>query len=62
MYECFNCLKRGVIWDSDYDYEDLGYEGRGVVHVCHCVYCGAFIEYRCPAEPAGVVGLEDEVD
>lgn len=47
MYECFHCLSKSVIWDSDFDFEDYGYEGSGVVHVCHCTNCGAEIEYRC---------------
>ena len=25
---------------------DYGYDGKGVVHVCHCANCGADIEYR----------------
>ena len=41
MYECFHCLQKSVIWDSDY-----GYDGEGVVHICHCANCGADIEYR----------------
>ena len=24
----------------------FGYEGEGIVHVCHCTNCGAEIEYR----------------
>ena len=32
--------------DSDFDFEDYGYDGEGVVHICHCVNCGADIEYR----------------
>lgn len=47
MYECFNCLQRAVIWDSDCNPEDIGVEGRGVVHFCHCSKCGAEITYVC---------------
>lgn len=47
MYECFHCLQKAVIWDSDFDFSDMGYEGEGVVHICHCANCGAEIEYRC---------------
>jgi hypothetical protein len=47
-YECFHCCTRGVIWDSDFDFEDFGYEGQGIVHICHCANCGAEIEYRIP--------------
>ena len=45
MYECFHCGARAVIWDNDFDFEDYGYEGTGIVHVCHCTNCGAEIEY-----------------
>ena len=40
-----SCTK-SVIWDSDFDFEDMGYEGEGIVHICHCTNCGAEIEYR----------------
>ena len=46
MYECFHCCTKSVIWDSDFDFSDFGYEGEGIVHVCHCTNCGAEIEYR----------------
>lgn len=46
MYECFHCVMKSVIWDSDFDFSDLGYEGEGIVHFCHCANCGAEIEYR----------------
>lgn len=46
MYECFHCLQKAVIWDADFDFSDFGYDGSGVVHVCHCTNCGAEIEYR----------------
>lgn len=48
MYECFHCGKKSVIWDSDFDFEDYGYEGKGIIHCCHCGNCGAEIEYRIP--------------
>ena len=46
MYQCFHCGCVAVIWDSDFSFEDFGYEGEGIVHVCHCTHCGAEIEYR----------------
>lgn len=46
MYQCFHCLSNDVIWDSDFDFSDFGYEGEGIVHICHCAECGAEIEYR----------------
>lgn len=45
MYECFRCLQRTVIWDGYFDYEDFGYNGDGIIHVCHCTHCGAKITY-----------------
>lgn len=46
MYECFHCGERAVIWDSDFSFEDCGYDGDGIIHFCHCTNCGADIEYR----------------
>lgn len=48
MYECFHCLSRSVIWDSDFSFEDYGYEGEGIIHECHCTNCGAQITYWIP--------------
>lgn len=50
MYECFHCGQRAVIWDSDYMFDELGYEGYGIVHLCHCANCHAEIEYRIEME------------
>ena len=46
MYECFHCGCKTVYWCADFDFEDFGYEGEGIVHVCKCSQCGADIEYR----------------
>lgn len=46
MYECFHCGARAVVWSADFSFEDLAYEGEGIVHICHCSNCGAEIEYR----------------
>lgn len=48
MYECFHCLSKSVIWDSDFSFEDYGYEGEGIIHECHCTKCGAQITYWIP--------------
>lgn len=56
MYQCFHCGKMAVVWDSDFSFDEMGYEGDGVVHICHCSECGAEIEYRVPAD------TEDEED
>jgi hypothetical protein len=46
MYECFHCLHKSVVWQCDYDFEDFGYDGEGIVQILHCSNCGADIEYR----------------
>lgn len=45
MYQCFHCGAYAVVWRADFDFEDYGMEGEGIVHVCHCDNCGADIEY-----------------
>ena len=45
MYECFHCGMVAVIWDGDFDFEDMGREGDGIVHCCHCTNCGAEVMY-----------------
>lgn len=55
MFECFHCCNKAVIWDGDFDFEDYGLEGDGIIHVCHCTKCHAEILYkitiRDPDEP-----------
>lgn len=29
MYQCFHCLQYGVVWDSDFDFSDYGYDEEG---------------------------------
>lgn len=48
MYECFHCGSISVIWDSDFNFEDYGLEGEGIIHECHCSHCGARIVYYVP--------------
>ena len=55
MYECFHCGQRSVYWQNDFTFEDYGYEGKGIVHICHCGNCGADIEYYVPYD-------DDELD
>lgn len=50
MYECFHCGERAVIWCSDFDFEDYGLEGDGVIHELHCTSCGARITYEVPLD------------
>lgn len=44
-----------LIWESDFSYEDCGYEGEGLVQFFHCPNCGAEIEVCSPE-----IGEEDE--
>lgn len=53
MYQCFHCCTIGVIWDAGFSFEDFGLEGEGIVHICHCMNCGAEIEYYVPCEMNG---------
>ena len=46
MYQCFHCGKMSVIWQNDFSFEDMGYDGEGIVRICSCSNCGAEIEYR----------------
>lgn len=50
MYECFHCGSRTVIWDADFDYDDYGMEGEGIIHECHCTHRGARITYFVPCD------------
>lgn len=58
MYECFHCGQRTVVWESDYDFCDFGYEGDGIIHLCRCDNCGAEIEYRVPSDSSAEKGDE----
>lgn len=48
MYECFHCGERAVLWGVDFDFEDYGREGEGIVHTLTCTNCGAEITYEVP--------------
>jgi transcription elongation factor Elf1 len=48
MYQCFHCLSNSVVWQSDFSFEDFGYEGEGIVHILVCSNCGSEIEIRVP--------------
>ena len=47
-YECAHCGQKAVYWQCDFDFEDFGYEGQGIVQIYSCRNCGAEIEYRVP--------------
>lgn len=35
-----------LIWQSDFDFDDFGYEGEGIVSQAICSNCGAEVETR----------------
>lgn len=43
MSRCFHCQECDLIWDSDFDFEDYGMDGEGIVHVLHCPECGSYV-------------------
>ena len=49
-YHCMNCGSTKVIWESDFDFEDVGIAGEGIVSYYHCADCGADITYAKPFE------------
>lgn len=53
MYQCFHCGRQTVFWQNDFMFEDVGIEGEGIVHFCHCANCGAEIEYYVSLEEEG---------
>lgn len=62
MYQCMHCGKMAVIWDSDFNFEDFGYEGEGIVHICHCTNCGADIEYRISLAEEDTSEFDEKLD
>lgn len=43
MYKCFYC-NHWLVWDSDFDSDEVGYEDNGIVHFYTCPSCGARYE------------------
>lgn len=37
--DCPNCGCNKLIWQSDFDFEDYGYEGQGIVSNYECLEC-----------------------
>jgi len=50
VFDCPVCGFRALIWQNDYDFEDLGYEGSGIVREFVCGHCGCEVEARIPIE------------
>ena len=44
MTNCWFC-GCNMIWNSDFDYEDYGLDGDGIVAVLSCLNCEAFAEF-----------------
>lgn len=42
--KCLNCGRESLEWQADYDFEDLGIDGKGTAHFYVCKHCGAEIE------------------
>lgn len=62
MNKCYVCGNETVIWKSDFDYEDYGYEGNGIVHNYTCMNCGADIEVREPINADREVQHDEKKD
>ena len=39
--DCPFCGEPTVIWDNDYDLQDVGYEEEGILSEYHCMNCNA---------------------
>ena len=50
VYECFHCGRRAAVWQSDFNFEDYGFAGDGIVQVLECTNCGAEILYIIKTE------------
>lgn len=44
---CVNC-KSNMTWQCDYDFEDYGVEGEGIVSVYYCGECETLSENYIP--------------
>lgn len=60
MFECFHCMNKTVVWDCDYNFEDFGLEGEGIVQVLHCANCNADITYTIPLNDEEKEGDDNE--
>ena len=45
--KCWHC-KEELIWGGDFDFEDYGYEGDGIVSNLSCSNCEASVEVYLP--------------
>lgn len=49
MLKCSKCESQ-LIWQNDFDFEDYGIKGQGIVGVYLCTHCGAFHLLHMEAE------------
>mgnify|MGYP003110858497 FL=1 len=56
--KCWHC-GHNMIWGNDFDYEDYGLEGKGIISSFSCSNCEATAEVHLPIEGAG---LSDKTD
>ena len=42
-HPCWHCGSE-LIWNNDYSFEEVGYEGNGILTHLSCSGCGAFYE------------------
>ena len=47
MVSCYNCGTE-MIWGNDFDFEDCGYEGDGIVSCFTCPTCDTYAEFVVP--------------
>ena len=47
MVKCYAC-KSEMIWQNDFNFEDFGYEGDGVVSCFSCPACDTYAEFVIP--------------
>ena len=49
MTHCWFC-GHDMVWQSDYSFDELGYEDDGVVAMLSCPSCGAMAEFSIKEE------------
>lgn len=45
MGECWYCQQRTLVWQSDFNYDEIFGEGEGIVSYLKCSNCGAEAEF-----------------
>jgi len=55
---CWHC-KAPMIWGCDFDYEDYGLEGRGIVSSFSCSKCPVTAEVYLPDEAEQMIEVKE---